>query len=74
MAGPYKKCPICGSNNDPGERCSCGGVAPKAHRKRKHKKASKTPAKKLEPMTYTVQKNGHTYMYITFKEIGITDA
>lgn len=36
----FTKCPYCGSNNDPGERCDCGGHKDKKENV-KHKAASK---------------------------------
>lgn len=67
MAAPYRVCPICGSHNDPGEKCSCNGIAPKPAKRRKSK-TEKRAAGETKPVIFTVVKNGHTYTFCKMVE------
>lgn len=78
MAGPYQQCPVCGANNDPGEKCACNGIPTQLSfskvQKKQHVIDKPANIKKLEPAIYTVYKNGIAYMYCTLKERNGSDA
>ncbi len=68
MAAPYRVCPICGSHNDPGEKCSCNGIAPKPIKRNRRRKTEKRSAGATKPVIFTVVKNGNTYTFCKMVE------